>query len=606
MLRRSFLASSLALAAQPQPRPNILWITCEDLSPVLGCYGDPLAKTPHLDRLATQSTRYTQAFSPASVCSPSRSCIVTGVYPNSLGTMNHRSQIQLPPSVRCFPELLRDAGYFTSNNSKQDYNFVAPPTVWNESSGTAHWRKRAAGQPFFSIFNLTATHQGEIRYSSEEFDRVRASMPAHLRHRPADMRVPPYYPDTPEVRRNLAMLYTQVTRMDERAGQILAELESDGLSENTVVFFYSDHGTGLPRHKRFLNDSGLRVPMLIRFPDRFRNLAPTPAGRTTGRLVSFVDFAPTVLSLAGLAPQPFHQGFAFLGPRSAKPRDYVFATRDRVDEELDTSRTVINGRYQYIRHYTSHRPRLIHSTYSEVGPIRQEIRRLGAANQLTGDARTLLDPRKPAEEFFDLSVDPYQLRNLASDPHHAQRIAAMRRRMHQWILANEDKGLVPEADLPARPDHDPDALLDAAERVGRGASHLPRITKDLADSSPGVRYWAAVACSVLGPDAAPAIHALEKAVRSGDSAAARIAAAEALCHAGRPAPGVAALAESLTSSNAIVQLQAADSLWHIGELARPALPAMQLALTVKSAPAVVRQSLEWSLDKSIKRLQARS
>jgi arylsulfatase A-like enzyme len=606
MLRRSFLASSLALAAQPQPRPNILWITCEDLSPVLGCYGDPLAKTPHLDRLATQSTRYTQAFSPASVCTPARSCIITGVYPNTLGSVHLRGQIEKPSSVRCFPEYLRDAGYYTSNNVKEDYNFKTPSTVWNESSDKAHWRKRSPGQPFFSVFNIMATHQGQIRYSPEEFEKTRASMPANLRHDPAAMRVPPYYPDTPEVRRNLAMLYTQVTRMDERAGQILAELESDGLAENTVVFFYSDHGTGLPRHKRFLNDSGLRVPMLIRFPDRFRNLAPTPAGKTTGRLVSFVDFAPTVLSLAGLAPQPFHQGFAFLGPRSVRPRDYVFATRDRVDEEFETSRTISDGRYQYIRHYTPHRPRLEHSTYSEVGPVWQEFRRLAGSTQLTGGAKTMLDPHKPAEEFFDLASDPHQIRNLASDPQHSQRIAALRRRMHEWMLANHDNGLLPESEMRRNGPAETSALLDAAERVGRGASHLPRITKGLAASSPGVRYWASVACSALGPGAAPAIPALENAARSDESPAVRIAAAEALCHAGKPAPGVAALAEAIKSTDAVVQLQAANSLWYIGELARPALPAMQTALAAKTQPAEHREYVEWSLDKSIKRLQARS
>ena len=610
--RREWLAAGSAAALGAGARPNILWITCEDITSLLGCYGDRYAATPNLDGLAREGVRYTNAFAGASVCSPSRSCLITGVWANSLGSMHLRGMVTKPERIRCFPEFLREAGYYSSNNSKEDYNFATPRAVWDESSGKAHWRKRAKGQPFFSVFNLMATHQGQIRYSRAEFEKFNAALAPELRHDPARAPLPPYYPDTPDVRLNLAILYTQVTRMDQQAGQILSQLEEDGLAEDTIVFFFGDNGTGLPRGKRFLHDNGLRVPFIARFPAKYRHLAPGPPGSTQDRLVNFADFGPTVLSLAGI-PAPSHMwGSAFMGPHAGKPHRYLFAARDRVDEEIEVSRTVFDGRWQYIRNYHPHRPVLQHGTYSEVGYLWKELRRLDAEKKLSGDTAWLLRREKPPEELYDRESDPHQMNNLAGAPGERERLASMRRLLQDWMVDIRDTGLLPEADMLRRAAGRPPyemrdsvfpvrRILDAAETVGRGKGELPRIRKFLADSDPAVRYWAATALRVLGAEARSAAGELKRALED-PSHCVRVAAAEALCETGAQTEAVAALARALEVPDACVQLQAVSALWHLGEKARPAIPALKKALSTKTEPEYQRTYFEWAAKKTMERL----
>ncbi|MCH5374871.1 MAG: sulfatase, partial [Planctomycetes bacterium] len=267
----------VSLAAAPSSdgdRPNVLWITTEDLSPVLGCCGDEYAVTPNLDRFAQQGVRYTHAFAMASVCTPARSCLITGVYSSSLGTQHLRGEQPLASSVHCYPEFLRQAGYYCTNNVKEDYNFTTPKAAWDESSNKAHWRNRRPGQPFFAIFNLMTTHQSRIRFSESDFAELTSRIEPGQRHDPALAPLPPYYPDTPVVRRDVARLYDLVTAMDLQVQDLLDQLQEDGLADDTIVFFYSDHGTGMPRHKRWLYDSGTRVPLIIRFPKKYQHLAP--------------------------------------------------------------------------------------------------------------------------------------------------------------------------------------------------------------------------------------------------------------------------------------------------------------------------------------------
>ncbi len=611
MTRREFTAG-LTLT-QTAPRPNILWITCEDISTVLGCYGDRYAATPNLDRFAAQGLRYTRAYATAPVCSPARSCLITGVHANSLGSANLRNMVVKPASVPCFPELLRQAGYYTSNNEKEDYNFERPPGCWDESSGKAHWRKRPKGRPFFSVFNLMTTHQGQIRYSREEFNRINAALPPALRHDPARAPVPPYYPDTADVRLNLAILHTQVTRMDQQAGDLLRQLADDGLAEDTIIFFFGDNGTGLPRGKRFLNDAGIHVPFMVRFPAKYRHWAPAPPGAAVDRLVSFVDFAPTVLSLAGIPAPPSMQGVAFLGPRAGAPRTEIYASRDRVDEEFEVSRTILDGRYHYIRHYYPHRPVLQHGTYSEVGHLWKELRRLHAAGQLSGPARELMADSKPPEELYDLAADPHQIRNLAADPAHRAALASLGGRLRRWMIDMRDTGLLPEADLlrrsGARPPYDmardPAALpiqriVDAAELAGRGPSALPDIRRLFSDRDPAVRYWAVIAVTALGPAGASAQSELARSLTDIASAV-RIAAAEALCRLGQPDKALPVLAKALAEPDACVQLQAVNSIWHLGALAKPILPALKAALAAKTAPEYQRTYFEWAAEKTLAR-----
>jgi arylsulfatase A-like enzyme len=616
MRRRDLLAAGVSAPfiarTQSKLRPNILWITCEDLSPVLGCYGDRHAATPNLDRVARQGVRYDRVYASAPVCSPARSCLITGVQANTLGSMHLRGMVRKPDAVRCFPEWLRDAGYYTSNNVKEDYNFTTPPNTWNESSNKAHWRGRAKGQPFFSVFNLMTTHQGQIRYSRAEFEKISASLPAFLRHDPATVPLPPYYPDTPDVRLQMAILYTQVSRMDQQAGAILRELEQDGLAENTIVFFFSDHGTGLPRGKRFLHDSGLRVPFLVRFPEKYRNWSPSAAGTATDRLVSFVDIPPTVLSLAGIERPSYMQGAAFLGTEVGRPRRWVYAARDRVDEEFEVSRTVTDGRWQYIRNYHPHRPVLQHGTYSEVGQIWQELRRLGDTGKLSGTPKMLLNPTKPAEELYDIKADPHQINNLAASPAQAGRMTEMRRLLREWITSIRDTGLLPEADMLARANGLPPyemsndkfplaRILEAAEAVGRDEAELPRLRSMLSDSDPAVRYWAAIGLTGLGDAAKPAASELRRALDD-KSAPVSVAAAEALCLMDDP-QNTKAFERALESKDACVQLQAAAAIWHLGSEARAAMPALKRALATKTLPEYQRTYFEWAAEKTLERDQ---
>ncbi len=281
-------------------RPNILWITSEDNGPQLGCYGDTYAETPNIDKLATKSLRYRRCWSNAPVCAPARTTIISGMYATSLGGQHMRSGVTLPDDVRLYPEVLRETGYFCTNNSKTDYNFADESGGWNESNNKAHWRDRPSDDtPFFAVFNFTVSHESKIRVRPHE-----------LKHDPAKAPLPAYHPDTPEVRHDWAQYYDKITEMDGDVGRVLAELEKDGLTDSTIIFYYGDHGSGMPRSKRWPFDSGLRVPLLLHVPDRFKDLAPSdyvPGGEST-RLVSFVDLAPTAISLAGDGTAQKHAG----------------------------------------------------------------------------------------------------------------------------------------------------------------------------------------------------------------------------------------------------------------------------------------------------------
>ena len=602
-----------APAATSDQRPNILWITCEDASPVLGCYGDTQAITPNLDRFAQQGVRYSNAFAAASVCSPARSCLITGVYPSSLGTQHLRSRLPIPEQIRCFPEYLRDAGYYCTNNSKEDYNFKTPAACWDESSRQAHWRKRKSGQPFFSVFNILTTHQGQIRLADEQFAKRTERLAPDERHDAASIALPPYYPDTPRVRRDVARFYDLMTAMDKQAGDLLAQLDQDGLADRTIVFFYSDHGTGLPRHKRWLYDSGIRVPLIIRFPERFRHLAPAEPGGTTGRLVSFVDFAPTMLSLVGLEIPDTMEGRPFLGARAGEPRRYVFAIRDRVDEVYEMSRAVRDERFEYIRNYLPHRPVMQWSDYSERTPTRQEIRRLAAAGELTGPAERMASPTKQPEELYDTREDPWEIHNLADSPKHQATLRRMREVHRAWMLDTRDTGLLPEAELYLRGNGRPpyevvrDAgyplrrIAETADLVGRGASVLPELTTRLTDADSAVRYWAAVGLTALACEARPATDALIATLED-PAPDVRLAAAEALCKLGHENEALPVLVAGLNHDNGWVRLHAAIALAGAGDSARGAAAEIEKAIQAKHKHQATNY-VRWALDHLLKTIQ---
>ena len=452
----------LAPAAEP-PAPNILWISCEDMSLDMGCYGDAYAKTPYLDQLARDGCRYTNAFVTFPVCAPSRSSIITGVHPGTLGTMHMRTGMRNyeavpPPEVKCFTEYLRAAGYYCSNHTKTDYQFASPLTAWDAPKGD--WRNpdRTKDQPFFSVINLTITHESQ----SWKIEKVA--------HDPDKVVVPPFYPDTPVVRRTLAKYYDNVAAMDAQAGKILDRLKQDGLADNTVVFFWADHGRGHPRYKRWPYDTGLHVPLIIRWPGKIK------PGSVCDDLTCLIDFAPTLLSIAGCKIPAYMQGRALWGDRKGPAPQYVFGGRNRMDLTSDDFiRTCRDRRYRYLRNFTPEVPYAQEIPYMERMPIMQEWRRMNAEGKLVGPQKLFFQTPKPAEELYDCVEDPYNIHNLAAAPEHRQTLERMRAALEQWMKHIGDLGGVPEDELIERmwPGKKQPLTADPLIRVGKGESdHL--------------------------------------------------------------------------------------------------------------------------------------
>jgi N-sulfoglucosamine sulfohydrolase len=434
----------------PASRPNILWISNEDMSPHLGAYGDGLARTPNLDRLARESIRYMSAFTTAPVCAPSRAAIITGMYQNAIGAQHMRTTedrvpelpgpyLAVPPFyVKAFPEYLRAAGYYTSNRAKTDYQFGEPFTIWDDLGPNAHWRNRTdLRQPFFSVFNLMVTHESQI------FPTSPARKGKALVTDPERVVVPPYYPDTPLVRQELARMYDNIADMDAQVGEILKQLEADGLAGNTIVFYWADHGDGVPRAKRSLYDSGLRVPLMIRWPD----MSPGIANSASDQLVSMIDLAPTALAMAGIEIPVHMQGRVLVGPKAQRAPDHVFAARDRMDQEYDMMRSARDGRFLYIRNFAPEQPYAGHIIYRNQSDIMQEWLQLQARGALTGNAALWMRTHRPAEELYDTETDPYQVRNLSADPAHFERLERMRTVVTSWMTRINDQGLINEAEM---------------------------------------------------------------------------------------------------------------------------------------------------------------
>ncbi len=596
MQRSPLVAALIAIAcgtAAAEDRPNILWITAEDFSPALGCYGDSYAHTPNIDGLAAESVRYTHAFATAPVCSPARSCLITGRYAPSLGTQDMRSAFPIPERMEGFPSRLRKLGYYTTNNKKTDYNTSREPAIveasWDESSGDAHWRKRDGDAPFFSVFNLVTSHQSRAMvWPRRRFlDKVQSRLkPAEI-HDPAKAPVPPYYPDTMVVRRTVARFYDCVTAMDKEVGAILDQLEADGLADETIVFFYGDHGTGLPRHKRALLDTGMRVPLLVRFPEKYEHLAPAEPGETVDRLVSFVDFGPTVLSLAGADIPDDTQGKPFLGEAAASPREYVYGHRDRVDEAFDVARSVRSKRYLYIRNY---RPDLGYnqpSWWPDKGVIRDEIYRLAAPKTMTDPQWHYAAPSRPVEELYDCREDPKNLHNLADSDEHQDVLRRLRKANRRHLREIHDVGFLPESEAwkvaenttpwKATRDGSLDVgpLIDAASDVGKAKEAT--LLSNLASERPGVRYWGAIGLAARDSLSAKARKALEQALSDG-SAAVRTAAARALGTHGEADKALPVLTDTLKHDSLTAVLKAARNIEMLGDAARGAVPAMRQVL----------------------------
>jgi uncharacterized sulfatase len=561
-------------------KPNILWLTSEDHSPHMGCYGDKVARTPNIDALAARGMRFRRAWSVAPVCAPARTAIISGLYPSSSGGLHMRSMVSLPEGFKMYPQFLREAGYYCTNNSKTDYNLREPGKVWDESSGQAHWRKRADGQPFFAIFNSTKSHESQIR-----------TRPHVQITRPGDVRVPAYHPDTPEVRQDWAQYYDQVSEADADAGRHLKELEEAGLAGDTIVFYYADHGSGMPRSKRWPSNSGLHVPFVVYFPAKWRHLAPKEyqAGGASDRLISFVDLAPTVLSLAGIEPPAWLQGRAFAGPHQAEPPPFLFGERGRMDERLDLVRSTTDGRYVYLRNYYPHVSQAQRVAYQFETPTTRlwhELYVQGRTNE--AQSRFWREP-KDVEELYDLETDPDEVRNLAQSPEHRAVLEKLRAAQRAHLLEVRDVCFLPEREIHARAEGStphamardeakyPLAKILAAAELASGldstaTAELARLLR--ADPDSAVRHWGALGLLMRGESAVrDQVDALRAAL--GDASAdVRITAAQGLGRHGgaedlKAALDTLAALATPRNNGVLTAMPALAAIEALGERAKP-------------------------------------
>ncbi|QDU26462.1 Choline-sulfatase [Anatilimnocola aggregata] len=566
-----FVSGSLVAAE----RPNILWITSEDNSPYLGCYGDSLAQTPHLDRLAKDGVRYRHAFANAPVCSTARTTLITGMYASSLGAHHHRSSVAIPEQFKLYPEPLRAAGYYCTNNSKTDYNVAVKRKIWDDSSPKSHYKNRAAGQPFFAVFNIGTSHESQVAPKQNK---------SSFRVPPEKVPLPPYHPDTPVIRRDWANYYDQITLMDKQVGALLGELEQAGLADNTIIFYYGDHGGALPRGKRNIHDTGTRVPLIIRFPTKWAQLAPVEPGQWVEELVSFVDFPATVFSLCGVPVPANYEGRPFLGDKRVAPREQVFLFRGRMDERYDTIRSVREAEFRYVRNYSPHRPWGQHYSY----PFRVLPSMKSWFDEFTAgrcnDVQAAYWQPKPGEEFYQLAGDPFEVHNRIAEPQHAARIAKLKAALRAEILKTRDTGFIPEGmfaklagdrtiyDYAQSQAYPLQRILDLADKASdRDAANLPDFLSALGDKHPVIRYWAATGCLVLGDKSIAAKEKLRDLLDD-EWLDVRVVAAEAIGMLGEREVARQTIADVLKNGNkqeALAAQNALDFMWKAGTVTLP-------------------------------------
>lgn len=598
-LLATILVSAVGLIGRPTtPRPNIVWLSTEDISPHVGFLGDPHAITPNLDQLAAEGVIFPNTFTTAGVCAPVRSAIITGMYQTTIGTQHMRSAARLPATIKLFPAFLRQAGYYTTNADKTDYQLAkdepALRGVWDESSEAAHWRNRPdPDQPFFAVFNYGGTHESGIA-KDDKYREVTSGLTPAERQNPAALTTyPPYYPDTEISRENWKRNYELITAMDHWAGNLIQQLKDDGLYENTIIFFWSDHGIGLPRAKRWLYESGTRVPHAVRVPAAFREPGQVVPGTVDRRLISSLDFAPTVLHLAGIDLPAQCQGQPFLGPDLPASRQYIYAARDRMDERYDIIRMVRDQRFRYIRNYEPLKSYYQYMNTPEQGTTMADLRQRHEAGRLNPVADAYFAPQKPVEELYDLTTDPHEIHNLAADPRYATTLERLRAAHLAWVRDTRDTGLIPEPILNAgearlgnrydilRESFDPtftDRLAEVAVKASAGPDALPDLLAALDDSQPAIRYWAAVGIGNIGLPAAATARAAMVRQLSDPSRVVRVMAARALCRLGDPEDALPVLTEVLAHGGQWERLYAANVLDEIDEQARPVLRQMHAAL----------------------------
>ena len=568
----ALIGTLIATACGPKPTedlPNILWLVSEDNSPFFGCYGDDFAVTPNFDKMASEGILYTDAFANAPVCAPARSTIITGCYASSMGTLGMRSQYPIPEFIKFLPEYLKKKGYYCTNCSKEDYNTVKKNKGWDESSRTATYKNCPDSVPFFHVQNIGVSHESCLHPAK----RIAVE---NLIHDPAKINLPPYHPDIPEMRIDWARYYDVITLLDTQIGQFLQQLEDDGLAENTIVFYYGDHGGVLGRSKRYIYESGTRVPLIIRFPDKYKYLAPSKAGSSEDRIVSFVDLLPTMLSLVGIEIPEYIQGNAFLGEQKTDDPEYVFLFRERMDERIDMVRVVRDEQYRYIRNYMPYRPALQKLDYlwkAESMMAWEKAWKDGKCNEV--QSRFFLP--KPSEELYNVKEDPWEVNNLIDNPDYQKIKERMSNSLDQYLVEYHDAGFIPEGERSRKTEgttsyeyfrsenyRETEVQAAASFAVTATPSDLPALKNYTENESSEIRFWGATGLLILGEKARDASDVLQK-LTSDDSYDVRSVAAEALYHLGEKETAFKVLTEVLLEGNQMEQVRALNAIDYMDE-----------------------------------------
>lgn len=493
-------------------QPNVLWITIEDTSPqFIGSYGNSDSRTPVMDQLTREGVQFTNAFSTGTVCSPSRSAIITGIKTYELGTGNHRSNYSIPAWLKGFPYYLKQAGYYVTNNSKTDYNvanekqFIAE--AWNESSGKAGWWDREEGQAFFSVFNFNESHQSRTMTHPYEWyvENVLEMLPEEDRIAEDEFEMPPFYRDSPEMRKQMARVYNSLKLTDNRIGDLLERLREDGLLQETIIFIFADHGEGMPRGKTNGINFGYRVPFTIWFPPKYEHLSPWGINTKTDELMSFEDLAPTMISLAGGKVPDYLKGRVLLGENRSPKADKLFLSSDRSDNGIDMIRTVTDGRFVYSRNFMPYMPEARYIRYMEIGEIKQ-IMRTDLENGLLNSIQESIFQSREPEVLYDIENDSWETNNLVGNSEYQDVLIEMRSALKAHLLERKDVLMLPEGELDriskttspyefreSESDFPFEAIYAAAELSGFRSSEILARQIDLLESSnPILRYWAAI------------------------------------------------------------------------------------------------------------------
>lgn len=537
------------------PPPNIIWLISEDNSPFIGAYGDKFAHTPNIDALAEMSVKFNNAFSNAPVCAPSRSTLISGMYATSMGTQHMRSENPSPKFMKFFPYFLKQVGYFTSNRVKKDYNTIDQENVWDIDNWWG-WKEALVGrkkdQPFFIMYNTWMSHESKIHPNSDDWKYFQGTMAEHeidslvyqkwwdaAKHDPEKVPIPPYHPRTYEMKRDWAKYYDCVELMDQEIGVMMDKLKNDGFLENTIIFYFSDHGGVLARSKRFVFESGLRVPVLLHVPEKYKHLISYNMGTSTDDVVSFIDFAPTVLTLAGAEHPEYLQGESFAGKKSDSEKEYAFGFRGRMDERYDMVRTVRDKKFRYIRNYNPHRiygGKVEYLWRAESAQSWERESKKGTLNII----QSAFWRTKPVEELYDIKNDPNNVNNLAHDPEYSEDLYRLQSVLQNHLIETKDVGIFPEAEMIKRygnstpyemirsNEFEYSKALKTANLATEGESeNIDFLIERLKDVESVNRYWAAVGCAILKEKSLPAKTKLVELLND-ESISVRFAAAEAL------------------------------------------------------------------------------